>query len=183
MKRQVLDDAGQSTVEFALTLIMLMAFVLFFIQLSLVFAFGNYVHYATFMSARALLSSGPSPDDQQSRARDVIVRMLKRSQGQAGVDRFRSIGKGIGDGDPSGFTVEDAGQNPSRDSSWMNGVRYTFRSKVFILPLEGRGKASSPRDQANQVTLTSESWLGREASYSECQTYMSTLKGYFDNGC
>jgi len=54
-----LGSAGQSTVEFALTLILLMGLILFYLQLTLVFSYGNYVQLRTFMSARAFLSSGP----------------------------------------------------------------------------------------------------------------------------
>ena len=40
-------------------LFLLMAFLLFYVQLSLLMGYGNYIHYATFMAARAYLSPGP----------------------------------------------------------------------------------------------------------------------------
>ena len=89
------SQEGQSTIEFALTLILLMGFVLFYLQLSLVMAFGNYVHYATFMSARAYLSGGENQAEQARRARQVIVRMLKLPGSEA-TDRFPAIAKGDG---------------------------------------------------------------------------------------
>jgi hypothetical protein len=193
------DQSGQATVEFALTLILLLSFTLFYLQLSFVFAFGNFVHYATFMSARAYLSAGPSRDDQVERAKNVITRMTKRSTALAGIDKFPSIARGTGGGDPAGFQVDppEAFSPQDRNSSWMEGVRYTFRSRLFLIPLgrstagggggAARGPASGGRGRdVNGVTLTSESWLGREPNFDECGTDMSRkLSGIaiFDNGC
>jgi hypothetical protein len=185
MKRleKILGREGQSTIEFALTLMLVAIFSLFYVQLSLVFAYGNYVHYATFMSARAYLSSGQSKSEQAGRARDVIVKMLQRSEAEAGSSRFPALGKGSGPGNPPGFQVDDPAQYDAtnRDFSWMQGVRYTFRSRLFAVPL-GKSTAA-PGQSVNTVTLTSESWLGRETSYEECAEEMTARKGIFDNGC
>jgi hypothetical protein len=176
-------EAGQSTTEFALTLILLMGFVFFFMQISLIFGFGNFAHYATFMSARAYLSAGASRDDQIDRAKTVIVRTLKKSVTQGG-DRFPAIAMGTGGGDPAGFNVDSpeyvAG---SKDLSWLQGVRYTFRSKLFLIPLGGKNTGSAQSNSANQVTLTSESWLLREPTEDECQTQLGKVSGIYDNGC
>jgi len=183
------DSSGQATLEFALTAVLLFAFIFFFIQLSLTFAWGNYIHYATFMSARAYLSSGFDRDgDQAERARKVIIRMVKRT-GQPGTDRFKSIARGTqaltadeaqGNG-VAGFMVDPPDQyksNPGvRDFSWMEGVRYAFSSRLFIMKIGGVDNAGSAID------LTAESWLGREKSYQECIQTMGTLKGEIDNGC
>ena len=177
------NESGQSTIEFALTLILLLDYVLFFFQLSMVFSFGKYVHYATFMSARAFFAAGPTEEDQKSRSKDVIVYMLKKSAGQAGVDKFPSIAKGVGGGDPGGFQAGPASQYSPTDLhfSWMQGVRYTFKSKLFLLPLAGAGGKAS--NSVNSVTLTSESWLGREPTDSECRSDMGGKRWFFDNGC
>jgi hypothetical protein len=182
-KRVRLNEKGQSTVEFALTLILLMSFVLFYIQLSMVMAFGNYVHYATFMAARAYLSAGSSREEQTDRATQVIIRMLKKPN-QTGTDRFGMIGKGFGGGDavpgldikePSNFVATDP------NLSWLQGVRYSFKSRLFMIPMAGSGPKGS--GSANSVTLKSESWLGREPNYDECQQEMKSYNGIFDNGC
>jgi hypothetical protein len=180
LNKRKLGEEGQSTLEFALTLIFLLGFSLFFIQASLVFAYGNYVHYATFMSARAYLSAGSDQNDQIARARSVIVRMLKKGEGQAGSDRWPQIAKGVGGSNPPGLQMDPPGQfNPSDyDYSWMEGVRYTFRSRLFVVPF---GQSSG--DSANSLTLTSESWLGREPTASECGSEMEKRKGIYDNGC
>lgn len=174
-------ELGQSTLEFALTLLLLMAFVLFYIQLALMMGVGNYVHYATFMSARAYMAAGPSRENQVERARAVIGKMVKRSEG-SGADRFPSILKGTGGGEPNGFQVDPPGQfrAEERNSSWMEGVRYTFKSRLFVLPF---GKGARTGGDVNSLTLTSESWLGREPAYDECQDEMGRMLGIFDNGC
>ncbi|MGK5086263.1 TadE family protein [Bdellovibrionota bacterium FG-2] len=180
MPRKHKDESGQSTIEFALTMVLLIAFILFFLQLTLVFGVGNYFHYATFMSARAYLAAGSTPDDQRERANSVAIRMLKKSESQAGADRFPSIAQGMGEGDVKGLTVQ-AADPANLDSSWMQGVRYKFRSRLFLMPLAGKtGKGQS---SLNQLILTSESWLGREPSYQDCQNEMEKMKGLFDNGC
>lgn len=175
-------EEGQSTVEFALTLMLLMAFVFFFMQLSLIFGIGNYVHYATFMSARAYLSAGPNQDDQTTRAKNVIISTLKAGQTLENRDRFpvaQATGGSSGlpglDIDPPPF------QMGNRSLSWLQGVRYTFKSRLFLLPLTGAGGATNT--SPNSVQLSSESWLGREPSDSECQKQLGPMNGIYDNGC
>lgn len=178
-------ESGQSTIEFALVLMLLMGFVLFYLQLSMVMGFGNYVHYATFMSARAYLSAGASEPEQVERANAVVERMLKRAN-SPGFDRFPSIAKGEGGGgEMRGLEVGKAAQfnasNP--DLSWMQGVRYAFKSRLFLIPLgRGGGGAQGPAS-GNGIVLRSESWLGREPSYDDCKSFLGTKQGIFDNGC
>ena len=174
------QNAGQATIEFALTMILFFSFFMFYFQITMIFAFGNFVHYATFMAARAYLSSGPNQEDQYTRARSVIVQMLKRSAGAAGIDRFPFIARGTDGGDPGGMDIMENG----RGQTWMTGVRYTFKSKLFMIPMGGTG---SPRGPVNSVKLTSESFLGREPSFSECDASMTSGNGdgawKYDNGC
>ena len=174
------NQEGQATTEFALMLMFVMALILFFMQLSLSFAWANYVHYATFMSARALLSGGDSPEDQIQRASNILAQMVKKGVGREGQDRFPAIAKGVGPfaagigSAPVGATFDPN----DRNSSWMQGVRYTFRSRLFLIPFAGSGKTTS---DVNSLTLTSESWLGREPTYSDCSQMFSM--GTIDNGC
>lgn len=194
--------SGQSTIEFALTMILLISFVLFFFQLSMVFAFGNYVHYATFMAARAYLSAGPDKADQQQRAEDVLVSMLKLSAGAPNVDKFPSISRACGDmvnSNVSGVTFDPAPLNLTDPAtSWLQGVRYSFWSKLFVVPFAGAagtatvtaGPACQGGAGANRMILRSESFLGREPSDTECATGMKnqwnglgTDGSLYDNGC
>lgn len=180
-KRRKKNESGQTTVEFALTLVFAMSVVFFYIQLSLVLAFSNYVQYATFMAARAYYAGSASHGDQIKRAENVIKRMLKRGVDAPGADRFPSIAKGTGDGDLKGAKIgpHDKFSPTTRDYSWLEGVRYTFRSRIFMIPMGGSQKS----DKVNSVTLTSESWLGREPSVDDCAGYMSTFPAIIDNGC
>jgi len=172
-------EAGQSTVEFALVLILLMSFSMFFLRLGLVFGFSNYVQYATFMSARAYLSAGSTPDQQSSNAKDIILSTVK-NKGD-GTDRYPWIAKGFEGGDIKGFEINHPRYDPANfDTVWMQGVRYRFKSQLFLLPFGGFMPKS---DALNQLILTSESWLGREPSYQECREEMGAKKGIIDNGC
>lgn len=179
----LLDQAGQSTLEFALTLFLLMAFLLFYVQLALMMGYGNYAHYATFMAARAYLAAGPSKSDQTERAKAVITRMIKRGPGQETADRFPSIARAEGGGDIKGVEISEPGNFSPTDTnlSWLQGVRYSFKSRLFTIPV-GTGPAASGGQRASEVILKSESWLGREPSFQDCQGELKG-KGIFDNGC
>lgn len=183
MKRQRDDESGQATMEFALTMLLLMGFVFFFLQFSLVSAVGNYIQYATFMGARAYLSAGSDPEEQRIRAREVMVRAVKKSTGQGGLDRWPILARGVaGQGEPAGVLV-GPGPNYSdkrdKNFNWQEGVRYVFRSRLFLMPLLGDGSGGT-------LDLTSESWLGREPTYQEClRDVQSRSNGrmVLDNGC
>ena len=178
-KRASGDSSGQTTIEFVLTFFLIIVFFLAFTQMSLIFGFANFVHYATFMAARAELSSGPSSDDQIQRAQAVLGRMLKASGNAGGKDRWPGLGQAFGgSSDVKGADIGNGIQYVAGDPglSWMQGVRYTFRSRLFMGPLGGGASSSS-------VTLTSESWLGRETNYSDCSVELTTNGALFDNGC
>ncbi len=179
--KKIKEESGQSTVEFALTLSLLIGFSLFFLQLSLIFSVGNYFHYATFMTARALLSAGPDKADQLERARVLGTEMVKQSVGVAGADRWPGIAKGIGGGQPTGMEIGEGRQFSGGDPahSWEEGVRYNFRSPLFL------GFLGGATTSGQGMELTSESWLGREPSYQECQEEMSSRApgAIIDNGC
>jgi len=172
------NESGQATIEFALTLMLLLVFFFFYLQLSLTMAVGNYFQYATFMSARALLSAGPDDQDQIDRATQVLSMMAKKGANNPGADRWKVVAKGAG-GSGGLVTGATIGHGPDfapkdRDKSWQEGVRYTFRSRLFLLPFGNVPGA---------IELTSETWLGREPTNSECSDFMSTVNGIIDNGC
>ena len=174
--------SGQATIEFALTMMLLLSLSFFYIQVCLVMAWGNYVHYATFMSARAYLSGGGSQEAQSERARRVLSRMVKRAGG--GRDRFPGIARGVGGGELAGALIGggEGFEYGNRDNNWQEGVRYTFRSRLFMIPM-GKAAASgaaSTTEGANDLTLSSESWLLRERTYEEC---LGEMTGVIDNGC
>jgi hypothetical protein len=175
------SEAGQSTVEFALAVSLTFGFVFFFVHLCMVMAYGNLVHYATFMAARSYLAAGDSVEDQRQRGQDAAVVLLKRSLGQPGIDKYPFIARGVEEGDVPGLRVEPGPQFQPKNSdlSWMDGVRYKFRTRVIPIPM-----FSNP-GKGNLLTLTSESWLGREPSTEECIDDVFKKRGgaLFDNGC
>lgn len=186
--------SGQVLIEFILALFLFFGASLFFFQYGLSAAWGNYVHYATFISARAYLAGGPTKEDQFERAKDVLVSMVKKKDAES-LDRLPMVAKGV-DGlgeQPSGVTgmavlPPQEFEPDDRKSSWMEGVRYTFRSKLFMLPLSGLSTAAFKDTADKGLTLTSESWLGREPSVQECMENMQNNKGKatqveIDNGC
>ena len=176
MKKRGKNESGQSTLEFALTVILILSFVLGFMQISLVLGYGNYVHYATFMAARAQLSAGYTQDDQFRRSRDVIVKLLKKSEGDPNTDRWPGLGRAVGGSDVPGADFnDDARYSPDPAFSWLQGVRYTFRSRLFMIPVGGNASSQ-------MITLTSESWLGREPNFQDCRSSMIT-EALIDNGC
>jgi hypothetical protein len=84
-------------------------------------------------------------------------------------------------GDPKGIQIGPGNefQETDRDFSWEEGVRYTFTSKLFLIPMGG-----SQNPKVNSLTLTSESWLGKEPSYAECLGELQKRgKAIIDNGC
>jgi len=181
----VQNRRGQSTLEFALAIILILGFSFLFLKVSLLYAYGNYVHYATFMSARALLSSSDSKADQEERAKTVLIETLRRGVNNSGTERWPFMGTGYSRQktatDVEGAEIGEGNQFRSGDTafSWQVGVRYRFRSKLFIIPL-----GINPRD--NVIELTSESWLGRDVSDEECRDYLSETIGgkvEIDNGC
>ena len=166
-------EKGQSTIEFALTMALLMGFVLFFVHLAFLFAYGNLVHYATFMSARAYLSAGEEPDGQVKRAQTVIIRLLKRSESNPGVEKYQFVAKGVeGEEIPGMYYSPKSPYAPKDpDFSWLQGIRYKFRASLPMVPL------SNGNGGANSLTLTSESWLGREKTRVEVNSWMMKLPG------
>ncbi len=152
-----------------------------FVQVALSFGVANYIHYATFMAARAYLSSRQTISDQHQAARDVADRMLKNGD-QA---RFRNIikpatdGGGAGDVSIGGPRLVAAGSGDARDRNWEQGVTYAFKAKLYMMPVI---RSNNPR-HGNSITLESQSWLGREPSEEECGAYMAKKNGLVDNGC
>ena len=170
LKRKNKNESGQSTTEFLLSLTLLLSFSMFFIQLCFLFAWGNYVHYATFMAARAFTAGGVDESDQIQRATDVITRMLKKKN-SPGADRMPSVAKGVaipGGADQAlGLHVGayGGGQNGGgfnrdlKSYSWLEGVRYRFSGRLFLIPLGGGvvKNVAAKTSKDNVLELTSES--------------------------
>lgn len=170
LKPNLKSESGQALLEFFLTLMLFLTLSFFFIQTSLVFGWSNYIQYATYMSARAYFAAGSDPGEQKQRAESVLHQMVKRNGG--GEERFPMLAREIssvkGGAWPGYFNPTD------RDLSWAEGVRYKFRSRLFVIPLPGFD---------GKVELTSDTWLGRETTHLECDSAMSGKRWIYDNGC
>lgn len=175
---------GQSLIEFILTLLAFLTVLFMVVQVGLSFGIANYVHYATYMAARALLSGDETPRKQQDNAKFVLTSMLKREGGE---DRFKPVIHGSGSGDPIGVDLigpsPRVNPNDARQTTWEQGVVYRYKAKLYMMPLVRGAK----RGVDNSVELESETWLGRDPSTQECLTQ---LKGrsrvdpwIVDNGC
>ena len=187
------NEAGQSTLEFVLTIILLMGFVTFYTRFAFFLGYANVVQYATFMSARAYQSGAESIDDQKKAAENVIVALLKKGEGQRNTERF-SIARGENGGSPRGANIGQDTANfvaTDDDFSWLQGVRYSFRGQLFVNLFGSRPTQASAASGASpgEVKLTSESWLGREPTAEECRRELATRSSNGnrpeapDNGC
>lgn len=165
-------------VEFVLGLMITISFFFFYVKMSAVFAIGNYIHYATFMSARALSSSAATEDAQLDSAQAVLESMVMGHFKNIIQARKEAIVLGQG---------EFSKANPVQDN-WGQGVSYPFKAKLSLYPFSNQG-------QSIEMELTSNSFMPREDSADEClqkkgliQKYISA-KGklnnidlYWDNG-
>jgi hypothetical protein len=184
-------ERGQATIEFILSAVFLLSFLLFGFRLALVFGWSSYIQYATFMSARALLAAGDTQEDQIRRATETMKGMVKRG----GRDRFEAFGMGQngGAGGVVGMEIHDTrNPNGTEDSTWQIGVRYSFRSRLILVPGSSRGgRLGAGAAQGRLLELKSESWLGRDPSSAECESYRRQNRGggpgaqpfVLDNGC
>ena len=165
---------GQAMIEFILGLMMVISFFFFYVKLAAVFAVGNYIHYATFMAARAYQSSAA---DQTDNADKVMVSMIG--------GRWKHLIKATGGNSTvKGATIGPGtfyGDNPFL-CSWNQGVTFHFQSSVSLYPWD---KAAPPI----KLDLTSESWAGREQNTAECNATKGKVQGnlngavaYWDNG-
>ncbi len=175
-----------------MTLILLISFMIFYLQFAAVSVFGSFAQYGTFMAARALLPARVDPERQISAA----TRVLKRTVVRGGQDRFPAFAKadiGVSEvGDVPGAVV---GAGPfaksgvrDRDFSWQKGVSFKFKGVVSFIMIDRSTGPPSPTDTAKSgISLTTEAWLGREEpAMDNCQL---DIEGnppglvVFDNGC
>ncbi|MBC7396092.1 MAG: hypothetical protein H7333_01500 [Bdellovibrionales bacterium] len=170
-------------IEFVLGLMIVISFFFFYIRMCAVFAIGNYVHYATFMSARAYMSSDSNKEKQKENATAVLQKMVEK--------RFQSLlSPKDGDGSVKGATIGNGpyyDESPSQDL-WNQGVTFHYTSKLALYPW-------SRDKQSILLDLTSESWMPREEASDECEKTRATIEGSvgtairsdvkveWDNGC
>jgi hypothetical protein len=192
-------ESGQAIVEFLIVFSMILTLIFVFVQLAWGIAYGHYVHYATYMAARAYLSSAPTQQDQVEAASAVLRQTVKTP---AGNDLLPFVAKArTGDerdvqgfepvpGAAVGFHSQAQGREKSRKFSWAEGVQYNFSLRLFLLPFatfivkDGYGKSiqtGTPTQPGKSIEwrgaipFTSDSYLGREPTVQECFTEMTRL--------
>jgi hypothetical protein len=129
------NERGQSTLEFLIVFVFAIGILLMYVQLAFGLAFGHYIHYATFMSARALFAADATAAKQVKNAEETLEGYLKRGTG--GGDMIPQLARGVGgDGTIGGASVGASAllqggpgkgvTAAARQFSWMWGVRYDF---------------------------------------------------------
>lgn len=184
VSRKAAHQSGQALMEFVLGLMIVISFFFFFMKMSATFVVGNYIHYATFMSARAYASSAKSLGDQQTNAETVLQKMVG--------GRWKALIKPDANASgsiPGGYVGPGSySQETPAEDFWNQGTSFSFTSKLSIYPWSKEG-------QGIDLKLTSESWMPREQSVSECnQSKGKVVAGIssagvtnvmveWDNGC
>ncbi len=200
-RRKTGNESGQTFMEFLVVVMVIIALIFAFIQIAWSLAWGHYVHYATYMAARAYSSAQQNQTDQVAAASAVLTAMIKR-EGTA-EDLLGNIAPSRG-GDNRDIQGDEPvagafiGTHPvaegfgmdTRFFSWAEGVQYNFMFKLFILPLawwlqrdEGKTIDVGPEGEAQPIIwtgfidLTADAFLGREVTNEECRTFLLRLSG------
>lgn len=201
LKRKKKGESGQAIVEFLVVISVIFTLAFLFVQVAWGIAYGHYVHYATYMAARAYLSGGETPSEQTEAAAGVLRKMLKRggsedilpflAKARRGDDRDASGPEPV-PGAMIGTHPEAIGHEKNRPYSWAEGVQYNYALNLFLLPIssmmvkDGQGKSISggPTDNPTKavewkgkIPLTSDSFLGRDPTVTECFSEIHRLSG------
>jgi hypothetical protein len=143
---------GQALTEFVLGLMIMISFFFFFIKIAATFVIGNYIHYATFMSARTYMASAKSKDIQKENAETVLRKMV--------LNRWKTIIKadsGTSGSVPGGYVGDGDIYLDDPVNFWNQGASYSFTAKFSMYPWNKNGSSVD-------LKLVSESWMPREQS-------------------
>ena len=157
------NESGQALTEFLLGLMIVISFFFFYVKMAAVLAIGNYIHYATFMAARAYVSSAGSEEIQRTSAESVLKAMIGT--------RYRAVAPGMEceSGCPQNSANGTVGgrigggpyfQDSAEKNRWNQGVTYSYKAKLSLFPF-------SRENESLTMKLTSESWFPREESEEE----------------
>ena len=140
---------GQTAVEFMMISLVVFFFLIFFLSLSFVLVLSQYMDYATFMAARTYKAAHGDRGSQVSKAQEVF---------EAYVEPFRVSGL-IRNVSSLQFTKINTGDR----ANLSEGIRVNYDLNLFYLPpLFAKNKVDSV------ISLTSESFLGRDPNFDEC---------------
>lgn len=185
------SKSGQSVVEFAfVSMIFLFMLVLTF-NTVLAFTVQQYLSYVTFMAARAYQSGNSSPEDQRLRALETFQRYLPQelsglSLGSGsmmevtgpGILQFKNFKKELAVLTkvyiPPTAVNRDYGSGAAVEPS-ASGATSRYVGLEFKVPFVQFPLGEELRARFGYITLTTRSFLGREVSRSECQTFFNGL--------
>jgi len=161
-RKSVLNNEGQSTIEFLITLTVALGILFSFFKLAILYTNGYFVHYVVFQASRAYMvgerhsnNEDGSDDEARNNAREV----------------FESYNlPGIIAGFDGNLVVEDPVSNGNPQRNLFIGVRTNFSQKLLI---PGSGNTID-------IDMQSESYLGMEPTRAEC--FFSTCRAMQEMG-
>jgi hypothetical protein len=209
-------QSGQVLIETIIVMAVILTLLFVLVQIAWAMAYGHYTQYATYMAARSYLAAAGDTLKQKDNATRTLNRLLKSPSG-GDILSFVAKARTGGDRDiagdeptPGAFigTTPTAASGPGiRLMTWMEGVQYNYLVPLYIAPLAGNlrqdiGKSlevgtgsykTSGGTWQGGIPLTSDAWLGREVSISDCWADMDRLAASYprqdgrqfieDNGC
>lgn len=167
MKKKWTNKRGQGVVEFAFVSFIFLN--LFFLTLNGILAFSvhQYISYATFMAARTYQASDVTAERQSRKARAVLDEYFKIPGIKKELARIRDIQV------PSSTNPPPYGYGPPSPGQQ---IKVVFEVPLFQFPLGAASKSFG------WIELESISYLGREPSIQECNTFFRTFWGFYGGG-
>lgn len=147
--KNLLNRAGQSTIEFLMTIVFTLSILFMFVFLGINVTSGYLVHYSTFMASRTYLVAEAN-SNQAERSDALAEREAKKV-----FDSYQ-IGR-LGVRNPNQFPLSF--NSPGRAKYVYVGVRYQFEQLLNTLKVFG---------PSIKGTMISESYLGKEPSRITC---------------
>lgn len=143
------NEKGQSTIEFIISFAFAVSFILMVFNVSLNYATGYVVHYATFMASRTYLTAdGHTHPDNRGEARNRAEDTFKK---------YTLTAFGVPN---NSFSIHEANSSAVTPGQYlMIGGLTKYQKDVDVI---GRVVGNS------KIDLISESFLGREPTRSAC---------------
>jgi len=147
--RRLKNRKGQTAVEFTLICLVVFFFLIFFLSLAIVLVLSQYMDYATFMAARTYKAAHGDRGSQVAKAQEVFEAYVSPVRVSGLVRNVSSL--------------QFIKVNPGDRANLSEGVRVNYDLNLFYLPpLFAKNKVDSV------ISLTSESFLGRDPNFDEC---------------
>lgn len=160
MKRKGKNQGGQAAVEFIIVCVVVFFFLFFFLSICMAMVLSEYAEYATFMAARTYKAAFTAEVNQREYAQRVFNSYFfvngQPNQPKIPTTLIDNINIQFDPGGPRGNLT-------------TGGVRARFQVPFFYLPPLFLPPPPGGIGSANKLTLTTESYLGREPTLTEVQ--------------